>query len=92
MKHHFVLLRHCVRSETNDVYLGGDGDYTYAGDYVADPLPDWQVPTNWCTPMGLDLVESNGAWLVDSGIVLPGSDVELISDDSHRTVDTLFRP
>ena len=37
----------------------------------------------------MDLVEKNGAWLVDSGIVSV-SHVKLITDTSHRDVHTLY--
>jgi len=90
MKHHFLLLRHCVRSKSPSVNLGHSGFSSNPADYVADPMPDWQVPEHWCTPQGLDLVEKNGAWLVDSGIVNPGSHVELITDTSLRDVESIY--
>jgi hypothetical protein len=74
------------------VDVGVEGFSSDASDYVADELPEWWVPDYWCTPKGMDLVENNGAWLVDSGIVSSDSHVELIADTySHRNVDTAYR-
>ena len=90
MKHHFLLLRHCVRSTSLGVDIGFDDFSSDPADYVGDPLPDWQVPEFWCTEGGLDLIEKNGAWLVDSGIVSSDSHVELVTDESNRDVDTAY--
>ena len=89
MKHHFLLLRHCVRSTSNEVYLGTPSYSQYLQDYVENPLPHWNVPLKWCTENALDIVFNNGAWLVDAGIVSSkDTRVEIITDDPHRDVDT----
>lgn len=91
VKHHFLLLRHCVRSTTDSVDVGLPGYSHNLADYVGNAeLPDWHVPTKWCTEQGLDLIANNGAWLVSAGLVDAKTHVEIISDDANRDIDTAF--
>eukprot|EP00977_Amphora_coffeiformis_P001744 scaffold337_cov172-Amphora_coffeaeformis.AAC.18 len=108
-EHHFFLFRHCVRSTSFsiDLHLKNASAATNfpldPQSYVHEPLPNWQVPENWCTPKALEDVQFMGQRLVDSGVITAGGDAskegsssnkklqfEFISDTSHRDADTAY--
>jgi hypothetical protein len=79
-----------------------DSYSTNPGDFIRTPLPDWNIPENWCLPDALQQVQNVGKWLLSQGLLAfhnSNADprvhphrirVEFISDTSHRDVDTAF--
>lgn len=95
-KHHFLLLRHCVRSTSSGVNVGTREDgSTYSSrlrDYMDVDLPNWQVGEFDCVAGGQEMVENTGHWLIESGVIDPHAKVkwEIISDASFRDVTTAY--
>ena len=89
MKHHFLLLRHCVRSTGESVSVGNHYPH-HLQDYIEDDIPAWNVPSMMCTAQGMSLTEKQGAWLVNADIITANTSVEFISDDYTRDVDTSY--
>ena len=93
-KHHFLLLRHCVRSTPRGIDFGmGDETYSWRlDDYIDEPLPNWNTGEMDCIPDANGLVEKSGKWLIESGAIQPGSKIkwEIVADTVHRDVDTAF--
>lgn len=58
-----LVLRHCARATVQDDLIAK---------YAAAPMPRWDVPANWCTARGVELVERMGRALVDRWGVDPG--------------------
>jgi len=104
--HHFFLMRHCIRSleDTGSIDMtmpegvNDDAVSTSVSDYFAAPLPDWKVPSKWCTELGADLAETMGTLFWENYVI--GQDrqgldgikvkVEIIADESQRDIDTAY--
>jgi hypothetical protein len=79
-KRQVYISRHCVRSTAHDDDIK---------DYSDQQIVDWQVPTNWCTERGMDIMISTGKELMDNFGVDP-TNVRFISDTEMRDGDTAF--
>lgn len=79
-KRQVYISRHCVRSTAHDEDIK---------DYTAYPMVDWQVPVNWCTERGMDIMISTGKALKDDFGFDPAN-TRFISDTEMRDGDTAF--
>jgi len=102
-KNHVIILRHCVRSTKSKVqlYLQNSDKSTrfHIKDFTASPMPNWNVPDDWCTQEGIKIIKKSGADLMRSILfsdeIKEGMDgkkwkvkFEVISDTAYRDVDT----
>lgn len=90
------VFRHCVRSTSLRVHLYEEKDKNKAknaSDFTASPMADFNVPSEWCTAIGMEVMENTGKEIVklltDSGNV-KSIHVEIISDLVQRDVDSSF--
>lgn len=63
-----LVMRHCVRSTSNDV-KGGAAGFGWADNYTAQPWPAWpdNLAPYLCLPNGVAILQGTGAWLRDNG-------------------------
>ena len=91
-----ALVKECPLDDNEAV----DTKVSNLSDFIKAKLPDFGVPVNWCTPFGLDIIQQQGRFLA-SNVALKASAASkqptqpsthirfhLISDTSHRDVDT----
>lgn len=79
-----IVMRHCVR--TTPFTLDGEF-FPDFNDYSSRPFPDWKFPAWQCTPRGLDMIASEGAFLQDNQVfALPL--IKVVSDAIDRDVGT----
>lgn len=75
--------------------------YADLTEFLNASLPEWDVPEMWCTERGMDVIEDLGRYLVTDVIAGGGGAVDnvqyhqhqdvvvnIVSDTSHRDVDT----
>ena len=90
--HSVFLFRHCVRSTDLKVHLCHEGsdETRNASDFTASDLADFGVPENWCTKVGMEIMQNTGRFLMNHLLNnnVKSLKVEFISDVVQRDVDT----
>lgn len=97
-QNHVILLRHCVRSTKSKVKLNLiDSSATRPiSEFTKSPLPNWNVPSDWCTEDAVKTIKNSGSYLMRE--VLHKKDelytrkkkikFNVIADTAYRDVDT----
>ena len=102
-KQHVMIFRHCVRSTSSTVklYTNSSEKSTPITDFTASPLPNWNVPDEWCTKEALKTIKRTGKYLMNNILNeknnnYAGTDepikihFDIVSDTAYRDVDTSF--
>ena len=97
-KHHVFLMRHCFRSTKNRVRLYNETDedpYDYdPQDFIAAPLPNWNVPEMQCLPHGEKIIQETGKIMFHKILSSEGNarkvKIQIVTDSTQRDVGTSF--
>lgn len=82
------VFRHCLRSTPPRIHNADPSrpELDDARNFSSVPLPEWGVPSYWCTEGGMSAIEDTGRWL--ARLVDPDAIVSLVADASMRDVDS----
>lgn len=97
-KHHVILMRHCFRSTQEKVWLyneTGKATYSYdPQDFIAAPLPNWNVPEMHCLPHGIKIIKETAKFIFQKIVPSESKEkkvkIQIVTDSSPRDVDTSF--
>jgi hypothetical protein len=101
-KNHVLIFRHCVRSTAAEVniYNVTNSSPQPLSDFWSRlvqpevPLPEWNVPTDWCTEKGMKQMHDTGTFIYNTLVRRPHSNgknllsFRFLSDTSQRDADT----
>ena len=82
MKHHFFLLRHCVRSAAYD-------DESLKVLHQTGTQPEWSVPKDWCVGKGAQhILQDTGKYIARKYLAKEDNleSIDIIADSSTRTI------
>jgi hypothetical protein len=82
------FFRHCLRSIESTVYYTKKKQNQDPQSFVKNKLPDFNVPPEWCTEHGMDVMIQTGNWLGETYLKAYSGNVKIISDTAQRDVDT----